>query len=60
MYKFKNNAIIRALVKIIYNNIIIIIQLKSAEIVIFTSASYMLFLNLNIIMQNYTYTITPK
>ena len=47
MFKFKNNAII--------------LKLKSAEIVTFTSARIIaLFLNLNIIMQNYTYTITPK
>ena len=48
MFIFKNNAITRALVKIT----------TSAD---FTSARIIaLFLNLNIIMQNYTYTITPK
>ena len=35
--------------------------MKFAEIVIFTSARIIaLFLNLNIIMQNYTHTITQK
>ena len=42
MFKFKNNAII--------------LQLESAKIVIFTCARIIaVFLNLNIIMQNYTY-----